>query len=178
MMRVDTSAPTEISRSWEPKQSAELSAPVAGSPSKSTWRVVAVSVVDPHRIVVVVAGAGRRRGSVELPGAQPSTACVVRRPVGTSAKPQSYVALPSPAEPGAAPLCAPAAPTAMKLGPLLAKRTASPSGRGEARRGPAGTAMVPVHDVQDGVTVRPEAVGLNRYVIVRWLLALLPTGLR
>ena len=102
-------------------------------------------------------------GLLELPGAQPSTACVVSSRVGMSVNPQSCVALPSPDDPGAAPLWEPAPPMPRKCSePLLAKRTASPSGVAKLMLACAGTLSVPEHEVHVGVIVIADAFGLKR----------------
>ncbi len=101
-----------------------------------------------------------------MPGAQPRTALVVNRFVGTRPNPQSYVALLSPAVPGAAPLCEPTAPTATNGAlPALVNRTAWLSG--DAKDTPP-LAMIekgdpaPGQPVQAAVTVIVDVPGLNR----------------
>ena len=155
---VDASAATEISRSWWPKQSSVAMLPVLGLPSRSTRRVVALSVVthtgSSSRSSVALAG-----GFVELPGAQPRTIWLVSCEVGTMVKPQSQVELRSvpPSEPEWAPT--PATAT-NRWPPVDAKRTAWPAGEVNVALDFAGTAMVPEHPVQVGVTVIADALGL------------------
>src|SRR5262245_2378821 len=89
LMRVGASGVALICRSWwAPKQSSAVIDPVAGSPSKSTYTVVALRVVT-HTGSSSRLPAGELGSAFELPGAQPSTTCVVSCDVGSIVKPQS-----------------------------------------------------------------------------------------